>query len=122
MAEADRQLWTPAEPSAVAALTELVVELVVDLCAAWDYAVVHVGHWLCGWPLTPTTSPASISAWTCWPGGSAWRRGRSRIPSLPRAFAAAAAAVWARLRLDQAAGYGERAVAVAEADPRPMPL
>ena len=113
LAEGDRQLWTPSEPSAVAALTELVF----DLRAAWDYAVAHdrplaVRLAADAYDFAYIRQRLDLLAW-----GECVASWEIANPSLPRALAAAAAAAWARGRLDQATGYGEQAVAVAETDP-----
>jgi predicted ATPase len=113
LAEADRQLWTAAEPSAVAALTELVV----DMRAAWAYAIAHdrpLAVRLAGdsYDFAYIRQRLDLLAW-----GERVASWEIAHPGLPRALAAAAAAAWAGGRLDEAAEYGERAVAVAETDP-----
>jgi tetratricopeptide (TPR) repeat protein len=113
LTEADRQLWTPAEPSAVAELTALVV----DLRAAWDYAIAHdrplaVRLAADAYDFAYVRQRLDLLAW-----GEHVASWEIAHPGLPRALAAAAAAAWARGRLDQATEYGEQAVAAAETDP-----
>jgi predicted ATPase/DNA-binding SARP family transcriptional activator len=116
LAALDRRLWSADEPAAVAALTELVV----DLHAAWEHAADH--------------DPALAVQLAADAYGFAYVRQRLDLlgwgervaawqldhPGLPRALAAAAAAAWAGGRMEAAHEYAARGIAVGggEGSPR----
>jgi predicted ATPase/DNA-binding SARP family transcriptional activator len=114
LASLDRQLWTPAEPAAVAALTELTV----DLHAAWDHAIAHdrqLAVVLAGdvYDFAYYRQRLDLLGWGV--HVASWE---IEHPRLPRALASAAAAAWAAGRLDEAEAHAARGVAAGR-DARP---
>ncbi|HVE98481.1 MAG TPA: BTAD domain-containing putative transcriptional regulator [Mycobacteriales bacterium] len=113
LAGLDRQLWSPAEETAVAALTGLVV----DLHAAWDHARTHdrsLAVQLAGdvYDFAYIRQRLDLLDWGV--RVASWDIAH---PRLPRALAAAAAAAWAGGRLDEAEEHAARAVAAAGEHP-----
>jgi predicted ATPase/DNA-binding SARP family transcriptional activator len=113
LADLDRQLWSPVEGTAVAALTELVV----DLHAAWDHATTHdrpLAVQLAGdvYDFAYIRQRLDLLNWGV--RAASWDIAH---PRLPCALTAAAAAAWAGGRLDEAEDHAARAVAAAGEHP-----